>query len=412
MTTVPGPRTVQRSPRPYEAAPATQDRFADGLGRFADDLGRFTDDLFGHLPRADQRRWAHTYLRGLLLCPGRKSPRRMAAALHEPRTAPDSLRQFVNQSPWDWAPARARLAHHAAGRSAPRAWVAEPVLLPKYGRASAGVHRRHVPHLGRTVNCQAAMGLFLASGDATVLPVGWSLFIDREWAADPYRRARSRVPDGVAHLTPEDQIPELAEWAAAHVPSPSLPLVASLRGAPNAGALIARLDRDGVRFVVEVRPGLPVLLAPHRPDRAGRGDPPAVRAQDALRLAGRRQVRQVRPGGAHGEPRPVATLTADVLVPSGADAAPGPRAHGAYRLLARQSTAPQPTRHWITNLTGAGPEEVLALTRLLPGAQETVRALGEEFGLLDFEGRSFPGWHHHVTLVSAAYAFHRSLGGL
>jgi len=23
----------------------------------------------------------------------------------------------------------------------------------------------------------------------------------------------------------------------------------------------------------------------------------------------------------------------------------------------------------------------------------------------DFEGRSWPGWHHHVTLVSAAHAF-------
>jgi SRSO17 transposase len=27
-----------------------------------------------------------------------------------------------------------------------------------------------------------------------------------------------------------------------------------------------------------------------------------------------------------------------------------------------------------------------------------------EFGLQDFEGRSFTGWHHHVTLVSAAHA--------
>ncbi len=23
----------------------------------------------------------------------------------------------------------------------------------------------------------------------------------------------------------------------------------------------------------------------------------------------------------------------------------------------------------------------------------------------DFEGRSFVGWHHHMTLVSAAYAY-------
>lgn len=35
--------------------------------------------------------------------------------------------------------------------------------------------------------------------------------------------------------------------------------------------------------------------------------------------------------------------------------------------------------------------------------------MGRSLGLLDFEGRSYPGWHHHMALVSAAYAF-RSLG--
>jgi SRSO17 transposase len=28
-----------------------------------------------------------------------------------------------------------------------------------------------------------------------------------------------------------------------------------------------------------------------------------------------------------------------------------------------------------------------------------------EVGLGHFEGRSWPGWHHHVTLVSVAHAF-------
>jgi hypothetical protein len=33
------------------------------------------------------------------------------------------------------------------------------------------------------------------------------------------------------------------------------------------------------------------------------------------------------------------------------------------------------------------------------------RELKEEVGLDHFEGRSWRGWHHHVTLVSLAYAF-------
>ncbi|MFC0110199.1 hypothetical protein ACFFRB_28540 [Kibdelosporangium aridum subsp. largum] len=29
--------------------------------------------------------------------------------------------------------------------------------------------------------------------------------------------------------------------------------------------------------------------------------------------------------------------------------------------------------------------------------------LRDDFGLRHFEGRSYAGWHHHVTLVSAAH---------
>jgi SRSO17 transposase len=33
------------------------------------------------------------------------------------------------------------------------------------------------------------------------------------------------------------------------------------------------------------------------------------------------------------------------------------------------------------------------------------RELKDALGLDHFEGRSFGGWHHHVTLVSAAHGF-------
>jgi SRSO17 transposase len=33
------------------------------------------------------------------------------------------------------------------------------------------------------------------------------------------------------------------------------------------------------------------------------------------------------------------------------------------------------------------------------------RELKDALGLGHFEGRSWPGWHHHVTLVSVAHAF-------
>jgi hypothetical protein len=37
--------------------------------------------------------------------------------------------------------------------------------------------------------------------------------------------------------------------------------------------------------------------------------------------------------------------------------------------------------------------------------EQDYREMKMELGLDHFEGRSFPGWHHHVTLVAIAYAF-------
>jgi hypothetical protein len=44
----------------------------------------------------------------------------------------------------------------------------------------------------------------------------------------------------------------------------------------------------------------------------------------------------------------------------------------------------------------------------LPGREEPFRfliRLKTELGLDHFEGRSFPGWQHHVVLTAVAYAF-------
>ena len=75
------------------------------LRRIRTRLTAFAEDLFGSIPRKDQRRWGHSYLRGLLLDGKRKSIQPMAARLArgDPQADADALeqalQQFVNQSP-------------------------------------------------------------------------------------------------------------------------------------------------------------------------------------------------------------------------------------------------------------------------------------------------------------------------
>ena len=62
-------------------------------------------------------------------------------------------------------------------------------------------------------------------------------------------------------------------------------------------------------------------------------------------------------------------------------------------------------------LAGRSPGETLGLRRFVRLAKGRWRIeqdylqLKDELGLDHFEGRSYLGWNHHVTLVSMAYAF-------
>ena len=70
----------------------------------------------------------------------------------------------------------------------------------------------------------------------------------------------------------------------------------------------------------------------------------------------------------------------------------------------------QPTQYGLAQL-GSQP---LGLRRFVPIAQARgriepdYRELKEELGLDHYEGRPWLGWHHHVGLVTIAYAFLRS----
>jgi hypothetical protein len=69
--------------------------------------------------------------------------------------------------------------------------------------------------------------------------------------------------------------------------------------------------------------------------------------------------------------------------------------------------APAPTKYWLADLRGErlGVGRFVRLAKGRWRIEQDYRELKDELGLDHFEGRSYLGWHHHVTLVSMAYAF-------
>ncbi|MFE3472239.1 IS701 family transposase [Streptomyces bacillaris] len=352
-------------------------------GRALDELSRL---LFGHLHRSDQQRWGQVYLQGLLRTHGKKTVRRMAATVTGSEAAASSLHQFVNASPWEWTPVRGRLARWAAWSLPVRSWTLAPTVLPKRGDHSPGVHQRFLPESGRTVNCQLGLGLFLNTGQAHI-PVDWQLFLPPRFTRDPAVRDRAKIPataqaqplwDHALHL-----VQEMTSWTD---DGRTAPVVADLTTLCDIAPLAQRLQGSGHAFVLAV-PGQTALGGPELPP----GERPSARA-----LLLRRGVRH--PAGAGRQIISYETPVRGVR-PS------GEHTQGAGRLMAEWDAGTgRPGRIWLTNITDRHPAELLELARSPRGAQSAVRRMGEDFGLLDFEGRSFPGWHRHMTLVSAAYA--------
>jgi SRSO17 transposase len=67
---------------------------------------------------------------------------------------------------------------------------------------------------------------------------------------------------------------------------------------------------------------------------------------------------------------------------------------------------PEPVKYWLASLPDdTSMVELVRLAKLRWRVEHDYRELKDALGLDHFEGRSFMGWHHHVTLVSVAHAF-------
>ena len=349
-------------------------------------LRSFVETVFDHLPRADQRRWAELYMRALLQTPGKKSLRRLAETVSDSPTASQALHQFVNASPWDWMAARRNLLRRAAPTGEKvTAWTLAPAFIPKRGEHSAGVHRRFDPVLGRLLNCQLGL-VMLATGEHGPLPVDWSLYIPRTWARA--QRSKVRVPDEVRGPL-WSQAADLLRRTSSLPPDRCAPVTADLSWLPDREAFLTYLTQSEQPFVVKVPDTLRVVHAPS----------PAV---DSVTLTVR-QLLTGRGSMAAEEWQHVLTLPVSLSRPSSGRVP--------LRLIVEHRPR-NSAQIWLTNLVDCPLPDLRPLMRQPRLAASVVNTLHEDFGLRDFEGRSFPGWHHHTTLVSAAFAYSRLRGCL
>lgn len=375
----------------------------------ADDVQGCGDHLQGflrrYLPlfaRQEQRGHADAFVRGLLSGLRRKSIEPIAA---QAGIARKNLQYFVGAGAWDDEAVGAELRRHVVEELGdPRGIIIlDPSAFPKKGRDSCGVGRQWCGRLGKKENCQ--IGVFLAYVSARGhAPLEAQLYLPKDWADDPERRAATHVPEGVTYRSTWQIAQALLRRCGPQVPHA---WVVGDDEFGRASQFRAQLRADGERYLLDVPCNTTVRDLERRrpPRRRGCRSPrravPFVRVDAwAAALPADRWRRLTIRDGAKG-PIEVEVATSRVRAKLGRRVGPE------ERLLVLREVGPESK---ITYALSNAPPEVPPgeLARVRSERHRVERVLQEgkgEVGLAHYEVRSWVGWHHHVRLALLALWF-------
>lgn len=369
-----------------------------------EELNRWVEPFLQRLPRQGQRRWAAIYLKGLLLPGERKSVGPMAT-----RVAPGEAQQlhhFIAVSPWLMEPLAKVLAVEAgrltSGRGA--TLVIDEIPLVKQGSHSVGVARQSCGEVERQRNCQVLVSLTLCNDDIAV-PVALRLYLPESWCADPEQRRQAGIPSQVQHL-PRWRI-ALNEIDRLRATELRFGRVVATVGFGDCAAFRMGLAQRGFTYTVGAPPTPEIgsFVQPRARSPGAIPLPAAVGTKPARRDA----------GPVPGDDMAVTWRRyppGSVVHPSGAwfgnSTATGCDEGEAFRAADRTPT-------WVGCAEGVGGGRSYYVTNAPELASDALRAQGmcaqahrelrTELGLDHFEGRSWLGLHHHVTMVMIAFCF-------
>jgi SRSO17 transposase len=378
-------------------------------------LDSFLAEMLAPLGRRDRRQWGGVYLRGLLLEGERKSVGAMAARL--PDGNEQNLQQFLNQSPWDWQPLWQQMAARVERTFAPGvAWIVDDTGFPKKGEHSVGVARQYSGTLGKTANCQIAVSLHRTDARGSS-PLGFRLYLPQEWTDDPARCHAAGVPATVGFRPNWQLAVGLIDQALAWGLTPP-PVVLADAAYGEVTAFREALEERHLAYAVGISKALAVWPEPPDgavPNGTGRGRP-----TKCMRFGGQKPVSVKELALAHQKRFRTVTwregsqgrLTSRFWaqrVESAHDwnhgKAPGKEV---WLLVDWPIDEPEPVKYYLCDL----PKD-MSLRRLVATArgrwrvEQDYQQMKEELGLDHFEGRSWTGWHHHVTMVMLAHSFLR-----
>lgn len=371
-------------------------------------LASYFDEIGEQLGNDSRRQSFAIYAMGVLGDGERKSVEPIAArACGDPAKADaahQSLLHFVANARWSDEAVRRVAATHAVDaitkHGEVEAWIVDDTGMLKQGKHSVGVHRQYTGSAGKVTNCQVAVTLSVATAESHA-PIDIELYMPRAWTDNAERRRGARVPDKLEFKTkPQLALDMMRRAVKAKVPE-GVVLTDSAYGTSVA-------FRDGIRelglhFAVGVDPQSSVWLV----DAEGARSEGAASVRDvasALDELGEFRRCAWRQGT---KEELSARFAARRVVPAFDDPSrAADQREELWLLIEWRDGEAEPANYFLASLPKRWTKK--QLIRIVMQRWRTERIYEDmkgELGFDHYEGRSFQGWHHHVTVVLCCYAF-------
>jgi SRSO17 transposase len=372
-------------------------RMEDSVSRFESYIGKLTA-VVGH---ADRVRPMNDYCAGLLASEGRRSVEPIAAVTDPEHTAAQHQRllHFVSNAPWSDERVLAKvreLVVPVIERHGPiEAWIVDDTSFPKCGSKSVGVHHQYCGQLGKQANCQVTVTLSVANHHAS-LPIAYQLYLPQEWAKDAARREKARVPKEIRFKTkPEIALEQIRKAYAAGVPRGAVLTDASFGSNSKFRAGVSAV---GLKYVVAIIPTIKVRRVCNDEELGARLSVKKL----ALSLP-KHCWRTIT--WREGTNKKLRSRFARVRVRTAPIRGAASRPEETLLIEWPEDEA-EPTKHWLATVDkNMSFHALVDLAKMRWRIERDYLELKQEIGLGHYEGRGWPGFHHHGTLCIAVYGF-------
>lgn len=368
------------------------------------------EDFFGridtHLKDSRKRESFAMYACGILGDGERKSAEPIAARAcadpEEVHNVHHKLLYFLGRSVWDDRAVRLEAARYAVEAIKQRepitAWIVDDTGFLKQGDDSVGVQRQYTGTAGKITNCQIGVSLAVASS-TDHLPLDFELYLPDCWANDAERREQARIPKEVTFKTKIALALGMIERAVKAGITGEIMLADAAYG--DSSEFRNGVRKLGFDFAVGVQSTLRVV----RLDSRDQINEKPVTAAELVARLGPKAFRKIT--WREGSRAKLSSRFCFVRVKTTHDDGIEFAEHEPLWLIAEWPEGDEkPSKFLLTTLARRmSRKQIVRICKERWRTERMYEDLKGELGLDHFEGRSFPGWHHHVSVVLCCYAF-------